>query len=209
MTEPVWHHEVIDPAVEETLNALQARSLLDGFYLAGGTGLALHLGHRRSQDLDFFRQAPFSEEQWLQQLQTLPGFSLVSRDRQTLHVTVSAVKVTFLGYVYPVLFPLAPFVGVPVADPNDIACMKISAITSRGSKRDFVDLFAAAQQEGLKLMLALFERKFAAANYSAVHVLKSLTYFDDADGEPMPDMIVPMSWEDIKRFFREQVPRLL
>ena len=87
--------------------------------------------------------------------------------------------------------------------------MKISAITSRGSKRDFVDLFAAAQQEGLKLMLALFERKFAAANYSAVHVLKSLTYFDDADGEPMPDMIVPMSWEDIKRFFREQVPRLL
>ena len=209
MKDPVWHDEIINPAVAHTLKALHARSLLDGFYLAGGTGLALQLGHRRSLDLDFFCREPFNEEQWLQRLQTLPGFSVVSRDRQTLHVHTSGVKVSFLGYAYPVLFPSASFLDVAVADPRDIACMKISAITSRGSKRDFVDVFAVAQQEGLKLMLALFERKFAAANYSAIHVLKSLTYFDDADGEPMPDMIVPMSWEDIKRFFRQQVPRLL
>jgi hypothetical protein len=87
--------------------------------------------------------------------------------------------------------------------------MKISAISGRGTKRDFVDLFVVAQEEGLKTLLALFDRKFADANYSAVHILKSLTYFDDAESEPMPDMLVPMSWDNIKRFFRERAPRLL
>lgn len=209
MTDHVWHNQAITPAVEQTLIALQERSLLSGFYLAGGTGLALQLGHRRSLDLDFFRREPFSEEQLLQQMQQLPGFFLVGRDRQTLHVHIRGVKVSFLGFAYPVLFPLTPFLGVPVADSRDIACMKISAIASRGTRRDFVDLFMVAQQEGLKALLNVFQQKFAEANYSLVHVLKSLTYFDDADGEPMPDMLVPASWEAVRQFFREQAPASL
>ena len=205
----MWHHEVINPAVEQTLEALHERALLDGFYLAGGTGLALQLGHRRSLDLDFFGPGPFNEDQLLQRLQLLPGFGLASRDRQTLHVQIGGVKVSFLGCTYPVLFPFAPFLDVPVAAPKDIACMKISAIASRGTRRDFIDLFMVAEQEGVGALCVLFREKFAAANYSLVHILKSLTYFDDADGEPMPHMLMPVSWEDVKRFFVEQAPALL
>ena len=209
MTDHVWHHEVIGPTVEQTLKALKERSLLEGFYLAGGTGLALQLGHRRSLDLDFFRQESFNDEQLLQQLQRFPEFSLTCRDRQTLHVRINGVKVSFLGYDYPVLFPFSPFLEVPVADPKDIGSMKISAIAGRGTRRDFVDLYMVARQEGLKALLDLFQRKFAEANYNRVHVLKSLTYFDDADAEPMPNMLVPLAWQEVKDFFREQTPGLL
>ena len=87
--------------------------------------------------------------------------------------------------------------------------MKISAIAGRGTRRDFVDLYMVARQEGLKALLDLFQRKFADANYNRVHVLKSLTYFDDADAEPMPNMLVPLAWQDVKDFFREQTPGLL
>ncbi len=209
MTDHVWHNEVIGPNVEQTLKALKERSLLDGFYLAGGTGLALQLGHRRSLDLDFFRQESFNDEQLLQQLQRLPEFALTGRDRQTLHVRISGIKVSFLGYDYPVLFPFRQFLEVPVADPKDIGSMKISAIAGRGTRRDFVDLYMVARQEGLKALLDLFQRKFAEANYNRIHVLKSLTYFDDADAEPMPNMQVPLAWQDVKDFFREQTPGLL
>jgi len=209
MTDHVWHHEVIGPTVEQTLKALKERSLLEGFYLAGGTGLALQLGHRRSLDLDFFRQGSFNDAQLLQQLQRFPEFSLTGRDHQTLHVRISGVKISFLGYDYPVLFPCRPFLEVPVADLKDIGSMKISAIAGRGTRRDFVDLYMVARQEGLKALLDLFQRKFAEANYNRVHVLKSLTYFDDADAEPMPNMLVPLAWQEVKDFFREQTPGLL
>lgn len=72
MTEPhkskVWHREVIAPEVETVLEELHQRTFLADFYLAGGTGLALQLGHRRSVDLDFFTQRPFDQERFLARL---------------------------------------------------------------------------------------------------------------------------------------------
>lgn len=210
MTELVWHPHVIGPDVERALRTVAAESLpASGFYLAGGTGLALQLEHRRSHDLDFFTAEAFQEEGLLMRLQSVPGFSIVSKDRQTLHVTLHDVRTSFFQYVYPVLFPTPPFLDVPVADRRDIACMKIAAIAGRGTKRDFVDLHAVATQEGLEGLLASFRRKFAQARYSIVHVLKSLTYFDDAELDPMPDMLAPTSWDAVKDYFRHHAPRLV
>ena len=86
--------------------------------------------------------------------------------------------------------------------------MKLNALASRGTKRDFVDSYVGARQHGLEQLLEWFKQKYSAMNQSLVHVLKSLTYFEDADKEPMPDMLAPVSWEDVKRYFREEVPRL-
>ncbi|MGB7592807.1 MAG: nucleotidyl transferase AbiEii/AbiGii toxin family protein [Terriglobia bacterium] len=99
------------------------------------------------------------------------------------------------------------FHGIQVADPRDIAGMKSSAVASRGSRRDFVDLYAVSQKYGLEKLLQTFRKKFAKVNYSMVHVLKSLTYFEDAEQEPMPDVLVPLAWNDAKQFFcREATP---
>jgi hypothetical protein len=87
--------------------------------------------------------------------------------------------------------------------------MKISEISSRGTKRDFVDLYMVAQQYNLSELFKMFQRKFSLVPYNNVHILKSLTYFIDAESEPMPDMLVPLSWDTVKQFFISEVPKLL
>lgn len=203
-----WHREVISDATEATLRSLRDAALLDNFYLAGGTGLALHLGHRLSHDLDFFTEALFNEGSMLQRAQRIHGFSLVSKAPHTLNTTVEGVKLSFIGYAYPMLFPVAKFQEVAVADPRDIACMKVSAIASRGTRRDFVDLYVAAQAFGLQEFLRLFQRKYTRAAYNRLHVLKSLTYFEDAEKDPMPHMLTTFDWEEAKRYFIREIPRL-
>jgi predicted nucleotidyltransferase component of viral defense system len=204
-----WHKEVINKALEGILQELHQASVLDRFYLAGGTGLALHLGHRRSQDLDFFNPEKFNEESLLQELQQLREFRLVAKASGTLHAHMQGTKVSFFSYNYPVLYPLEAFLSVKVADPRDIAGMKISAIASRGTKRVFVDLYAVSREYALDQLLEWFKEKFAQANYSTIHVLKSLSYFEEAEKDPMPDMLVPLAWEDVKQFFTRESLRLL
>lgn len=205
---PVWHREVIDERVERTLERLRVLGILDHSYLAGGTSLALHLGHRRSHDLDFMSPDPVDPDALIRTMKTLAGFAVADVAPDTLHATVDRTKVSFLAYPYRVLFPFAPFLGVDVADPRDIACMKLSAIASRGTRRDFVDLYFVAKQYGLSQVLAWFREKFSEVHYSMRHVEKSLTWFADADEQPMPDMLVPLSWENVKRFFADEVSHL-
>jgi hypothetical protein len=204
-----WHREVIPVSTETTLSLLRDEHFLDRFYLAGGTGLALQFGHRLSLDLDFFARDQFDEEMLLQRIQTLNGFALAARAPYTLHATIQKTKVSFLGYSYSVMFATNLFLGVAVADPRDIACMKVSAIASRGTKRDFVDLYLCAQRYGLSEILGLFDRKYAQAHYSKIHILKSLTFFADAEKDPLPHMLVMLDWEKVKQFFLMEVPRLV
>lgn len=206
---PEWHREVINAATESTLRTLYGAQLLSRFYLAGGTGLALQFGHRLSLDLDFFSPDHFDEEVLLQRIQVLEGFALVSKAPYTLHCTLETTKVSFLGYAYPSLYSPNEFLDVPVADPCDIACMKVSAIASRCTKRDFIDLYLCAQHYGLNEILRMFHQKYAQTNYSKVHILKSLTYFDEAEKDPLPHMLVPLDWQRVKQFFLTEAPRML
>jgi hypothetical protein len=204
-----WHRKVIPASTEATFCALRDAGLLGGFYLAGGTGLALQFGHRLSLDLDFFAPNHFNEEVMLQRMQPLAGFALVSKAPFTLHATVEKTKVSFLGYAYPMLFPSTHFLDVPVADPRDIAAMKVSAIASRGTKRDFIDLYVCAERYGLGEILRMFSEKFARANYSRIHILKSLAYFADAEKDPMPHMLVDLDWNNVKQYFSTEALRFL
>ncbi len=203
-----WHREVISDATEAALRSLRDAALLDRFYLAGGTGLALQIGHRRSEDLDFFAQELFDENILLQRIEQAERPSNVEKGPHTIHATLKNTKVSFLGYQYPLLFPFVHFLEVAIADPRDIACMKISAIASRGTMRDFVDLYVVAQQSGLRELLQLFEQKYAKTGYNRMHTLKSLTFFGDAEKDSMPHMLAPVKWNEVKRFFTREVPCL-
>jgi hypothetical protein len=205
----VWHVQVISVEADRALRELKQTPLLSAFYLAGGTGLALHVGHRRSMDLDFFSQEPFDADTVVSKLRFSPGFRVLGKGEATLHAQIRGTKVSFLGYPYPLLFRSAPFSEVMIADPRDIACMKISAIAGRGTRRDFIDLYAVAKLYGLPQLVEWFKEKFRPANYSVVHLLKSVTYFEEAEQDPMPDMLVPMTWEEVKGFFAAEAPKLL
>jgi hypothetical protein len=206
---PTWHPEVIGPATETALRAIVAAGLRPSFYLAGGTGLALRLGHRRSLDLDFFAEGGMDEEALLRDLQRLGELSVIAQAKETLDVHLFETKVSFLAYPYPVLFPFDLYAGVPVADPRDIACMKISAISSPGTRRDFTDLYLVSKTYGLEELLRLFERKYARVHYNRIHVLKSLVYFEDAEKDPPPALLIGLGWQEIKDFFLRSVPTFL
>lgn len=213
-TGSIWHKEVISQTAWKTLKEIYNFPFFSSFYLAGGTGLSLKLGHRRSYDFDFFNPQLFNEDIVLQQMQSLENFVLVSKGQHTLHLTINGVKVSFLGYKYPQLFPMHNLkidseAEVKVADERDIACMKISAICSRGSKRDFVDLFMVTKETELSELLTLYKKKYSLTPHNNVHIFKSLMYFDDAEQEPMPDMSRTISWKAVKEFFIEEILKLL
>lgn len=209
-----WHSEVLPSVSTEILSNLYKTVPLFKFYLAGGTGLALLLGHRFSQDFDFFSMELFNEEILLQKLKGQRNLSDISKDEHTLHFILKGIKISLLGFPYPLLFPLKEFelnsgASINVADERDIACMKISAISGRGTKRDFIDLYVASRIFNLSDLVKLFLKKFSLTPYNNVHILKSLTYFADAEAEPMPDMLIPLSWDDVKKFFTSEIPQLI
>ena len=87
--------------------------------------------------------------------------------------------------------------------------MKLSAVASRGAKRDFVDVYICARHYGLKEIFDPFDRKFVETRVSKIHLLKSLTFFADAEKDPMPHMLETLDWSAIKQFFLREVPRFL
>jgi len=173
------------------------------FYLGGGTALALQLGHRRSVDFDWFRQLPIPDPLRLASEIGSAGVELVvdRTEKGTLHGTVGGVRVSFLEYRYRLLRPLLDKgAGLRVASLEDIACMKLAAVAQRGSKKDFVDLYALGRVFSLKEMLRLYRRKYGVSDPG--HLFFALSFFDDADSERMPTMLRSWTWAAIKNTIR-------
>jgi predicted nucleotidyltransferase component of viral defense system len=200
--------EILSRKTKNNLAELKRANILSNFYLAGGTGLALKLRHRISLDLDFFTKEDIDTKILIQKIKNLGRFSVEKESESTLIGIFEGTRITFLKYDYPLLFPLKEFEGIEVADERDIGCMKISAISSRGTKKDFIDLYFLCQKIiSLKELLKLFKKKYKSVDYNLMHILKSLVYFEDAEKDPMPKMIIPISWEEVKKFFKAEIKK--
>jgi len=192
------HPNILESGTERVLTAIADAGILTDYYMVGGTALALHYGHRKSIDLDFFNERDFSTTDLRERIARLGNYTLENEASSTLDGILDGVKLTFLRYRYPLLFPLIEWNGINLADPRDIACMKIDAISARGSRKDFIDLYVLLEQYPLKDMLHLFEEKYTGIHFNTLHLLKSLSYFDDAETEPLPIMLRPITWEQVK-----------
>jgi hypothetical protein len=176
------------------------------FYLAGGTGLALQLGHRKSFDFDFFTYEDFPPEDLsalMIQNALLPEGEM--RGRGTLHCILDGVKASFISYKARLLFPLLKFHALEIADWRDITTEKLRIVADRGQKKDFYDLYFGIQLLGIYDLVKLSFKKFAK-NVNYFHLLKGLTYFEDAENNPEP-MVLDRSvtWDNIKLFFINHV----
>jgi len=203
-----FHGQVLTERQRKALRLLSPKTAADGFYLAGGTAIALHLGHRRSVDLDWFLEGRIPDPLRLAEEIRDGGIPFVTGQMSggTLYGSVHGVRVSFLEFRYPLLDALVawPEFGCRLAGLRDLACMKLSAIAQRGSKKDFVDLFALGRNgSSLADMLAWYRAKFGVEEIG--HVLYSLAYFDDADPERMPRMIWKADWKEIKRTLADWV----
>ncbi|MDO8452470.1 MAG: nucleotidyl transferase AbiEii/AbiGii toxin family protein [bacterium] len=198
--------QILQDWTRDFLANLKPQDLPDSSYLAGGTAIALQLGHRRSVDLDFFVPKEFNEDAWQQSLEESFQFKLMQKDKQTLTGTVKKVKLSLLGYKYKLLEKPESCFNLQMAALPDLAAMKLDTVIKRGAKRDFIDIYFLAQQYGLKELFIFHDRKFGEGR--EIMVKKALVYFDDADKDYMPDMLVPTDWKEIKNWFVKQIKNL-
>jgi len=181
-----------------------------GFYLAGGTALALQIRHRVSVDFDFYNPKKFdsTEIYHLFQKQKSRSLLLDTISDNTLILEINGISGSLFYYDYPLLKPLVVSDYLNLASLEDIAAMKLIAIIQRGVKRDFIDLYFLAEKFGLEKIMTLTEKKYTGFNkYLAC---QALVYFNDADKKQDREakMLAPLYWERIKKYFGSEIARL-
>lgn len=177
------HYEALNEKRRALLPALG--SFKKDFYLAGGTALALQIGHRTSIDFDFFTEKNFDTEELYEHIHEVLGEAVRTQESQnTLAVVVQDdVRVSFMKYRYPLLDSCIDTENLRLASLPDIGCMKLSAIVSRSELKDYVDLFFILKQLSLAALLIKLAEKIPSLDQNLV--LKALVSFDDIQMEPI------------------------
>ncbi len=198
------HTEVLEPDTLDILKAVLTTDAFDSFCLVGGTALALQFGHRLSEDLDFFTPNIFDKELVKFELQEIGNWQLDSENRIGLRGKLNGIKMDFVTYRYPVLQPFTVIDGVRMLSLADISAMKLSAITNRGAKKDFYDVYYIVKEFGFVQLCDWYKQKFDTANLFML--LKSLTYFDDAEKSQTPALLTQtVSWKSVKQTLLDEV----
>jgi len=173
----------------------------------------MRFAHRVSQDLDFFCSGDFDAEALLGRIRAAgTPLTVDHQDNGTLRVAAGPerIKAEFFRYRYPMVQPLDELEGVATAGPLDVGLMKLIAITSRGSGKDFIDLYWIDRRAaGLSQILSLVPAKFRSRMPDPYHVVRSLGYFAEAEGEPPADVLSGPGWPEIRRWFAGLADRLL
>jgi hypothetical protein len=208
----MMHWEAVPSEVAEVYRDVSVTLRKSDFYVAGGTALALLEGHRISAGLDLF--SPTFEEP-----EPLIGFLSASCNLdlevtltapRTLYVALGSTQVSFFGYSHPLLSKTLAHGDdlLPLANRDDIAAMKLAALASRGSRKDFIDLWVLiSRHRSLDDYLALYRKKYAARDIG--HVVRSLAFFDDAEEEPPLHMLAEVEWDQVKADFGRWADTLL
>lgn len=198
------HWEAITPSMREVLHFVGSCPFASRFYLAGGTALALRLGHRVSVDLDFFsKKDEIGHETRREIVSALAPLHPQTIEDVTgnLLLLVQGMHVGFFGYSYPLLAQTESVDGVALAGVVDVALMKLDALISRGSRKDFYDLYFILQQMPLGELLTLGRTKYPYARDFELMAVESLVLFDNADHDLSPKLLVDVPWEQVKQFF--------
>jgi predicted nucleotidyltransferase component of viral defense system len=184
-----------------------SESDLQPFVLVGGTALALQLGHRISFDLDLFGYPGSMDIPMISGLLNQYGeVEQLNASKNIFSARVDDIKVDFVRYAYPLLLPFLEIEGIRMASLRDIAAMKLAAITGRGRKRDFTDLFFLLKKFSLEEMLNFHQQKYPDGNRFLV--LKSLNYFTDAEEDEDLVLLQSADWPEVKKTIESAVNKM-
>ena len=195
--------ETVESSTLELLKKLQRLPVLEQTRLVGGTALALQLGHRKSIDLDFFGTVDCEAEYLRESIAGMASLTILKESPHIHIYIVDGIKVDIVNYKYPWLDDVVLEQGLRLASVSEIAAMKITAIIGRGTKKDFIDIAFLLHHFSLEEILHFYAAKY---NDSSVFMaMKSLAYFDDAEADPMPDMFVNQSWQQVKAYILSKI----
>ncbi|MDP1621412.1 MAG: nucleotidyl transferase AbiEii/AbiGii toxin family protein [Bacteroidales bacterium] len=192
--------QAVDAGVLGLIKRLQSLSCLQGFYLVGGTALALYLGHRKSIDIDLFNVSSFDEQMLLDNLSHELGFELYYSSKNTLKGSIGDVKIDVLAHRYPLIGDLVTDDGITLLSIPDIAAMKLNAVSLNGQRvKDFIDIYFLLEHFSIREMLGFYRKKYTHQNDAIV--LKSLVWFGDVELADWPVIINEprLSWPQVKK----------
>lgn len=208
-----WHYQTLPTETKKALDFLSKESWLaeSGWYLAGGTALSLQVGNRKSYDLDFFTQdKDFSILELLARFEGNKDWQTEIENKNTIYGKLFNSKISFIAY--PFFIPKQDFIwygSIKVLSIIDVAVMKITAISQRGKKRDFFDLYWCAHNvEPLEETIKRLPEQYPSVAHDFHHILKSLIYFEDAEIDPDPEIYFDANWQKVKSFFEKEVPKI-
>ena len=197
-------YQTIEPGTLQLLKSLQALPLLQGLRLVGGTALALQLGHRKSVDLALFGDFSAEGIEIRDTLEEQFSVSVIKESKNIKIYQVDGIKVDLVNYSrYPWIDNPIEEDGITLAGIKDIAAMKVAAIIGRGTKKDFIDMNRLLQIYSLKEILDMYMQKYPDG--SLFIAMKSLSYFEDAESDPMPFMFDEIDWGVVKASIREAI----
>ncbi len=203
------HARTLSLHAQEVLAQLGKTTLLSNMYLAGGSALALYIGHRISHDFDFYIRGNVLALNLARDLAQIGKFTVdLLEPPHTLLGEFNGVKISFFRYEYNMLEEYVYYQNVALASIKDIAAMKLSAISGRATKRDYVDLYVLAQQHSFEDMFSWYDRKFGVLGNNTYVMIKSLGYFEDAETDVLPKLFIDVTWEQVKLFLHAQSLRL-
>ena len=194
------HFQAIQSTTLELLKYLMSLEVFQKARLVGGTGLALQIGHRKSIDIDLFGLIEMDIFETGNLFKNNFRVHIIRKTQNILVYSIDNVKVDIVNYGYPWLENPIESDGIRLASMKDIAAMKLSAISGRGSKKDFIDIFFLLKHFTLRELIKFYLAKYEDG--SEFLVIKSLTYFEDAEKDEAPEMLENIYWEDIKRQVR-------
>ena len=189
--------QTVLPDTLELLKVLMQQPLLKDMRLVGGTSLALQYGHRRSVDLDFFGMTTEDVDELTDMMRECSK-DLVkgSCTKRIKTYFLNGVKVDVVNYDYKWIDDAIEEEGLRLASPKDIAAMKVNAVMGRGTKKDFIDVYFLLQHYSFDELIKFYLQKYTDG--SEYRALLSMSYFADADPQPMTYMYQQVDWETIK-----------
>ena len=203
---PGFFWQTVTPAMRQVMSSFSRTDIGRSFYLAGGTALALQLGHRRSVDLDYFSPTEDIPSIKGPLLQSLASFEPILADSEwgNLVYVARGIRMGFYGYGYELVELLIEIDGIKLASVADIALMKLDALLARAARKDFYDLYTICQGRPLRELLRLAPKKYPGVRDFETQAVKRLVYFELAEQDEPPDMLERLEWETVKTFFRRQ-----
>ncbi|WP_415060755.1 nucleotidyl transferase AbiEii/AbiGii toxin family protein [Flavobacterium sp.] len=198
--------QTVVPDLLELLKKIMAEPLFRDYFLVGGTALALQIGHRNSIDIDLFGDCEIKQDHFIEILKNFGEVIVTQSSKNVLITKVNGIKVDFVNYKYPLLSNPVEIDSIRMLTSEDISAMKLNAIAGRGSKKDFIDLYFLMNQYTLAEMLTFYNQKYIDG--SIFMVLKSLSYFEDANEQLSPKMYQDFNWETCKQKIINEVIKL-
>src|SRR3989344_3450437 len=178
------------------------------FYLAGGTALALQIGHRISVDFDFFSEKEISPGLLDKLIKIFKDFKVeaVINHSEQLSVNVNKIKIDFVKYNFPPLMDLSEFWGIKFLSIPEIAAAKAYTIGRRITFKDYIDLYFILKEKfvSLQKIITICKKKYKD-EFNERLFLEQLVSLGEVEEAPVDFIKKPVGKKEMAKLFQEEI----